>query len=347
MSFPKILFLGAIAVFAIIGGVALIKKKPASKTTTSALKTEANLPSPKKEAAQKTVKGEKAQTNAKESRSDKGNQPSKALPASSSVQDFPNIDRVFQLFTTGPAKLPIVETLTYASSVPWLKGRPAWISDYATHYATSRHFIARSLNGVSDYFTQKVSPGSRFNVFRKDKHINFYLLVDLARCKMGFYYLDLDTKERVLLKTFQVAVGRPDSLSSSGSLTPLGTYSLGSKIAIYKPGTSGFFRDQKVEMVSVFGTRWIPFHEAIEGTAVLTKGYGIHGAPWVLDSKTGQMVENREIIGKNESDGSILLSAEDMEELFSIIITKPCFVMIVKDFREARLPGIEVATPTR
>ncbi len=329
MRFPKILFLGAIGIFAIIGGVALFKRAPAAKQPISA-------EAPKKEASKP-----------KEAPKVKGVQnTSLASSNSTTAQDFPNIDRIFQLFTTGPSKLPIVETVTYASSVPWLKGRPAWIADYATYYATSRHFIARSLNGSADYFTQKVSPGSRFNVFRKDKRINFHLLVDLSRCKMGFYYLDLDTKERVLLKTFSIAVGRPDPQSTSGSLTPLGTYSLGSKIAIYKPGTTGFFRDQKVEMVSVFGTRWIPFHEAIEGTAVLTKGYGIHGVPWTLDTKTGQLVECREVIGKSDSDGSILLFAEDMEELFSVIITKPCFVTIVKDFRQARLPGIEVATPT-
>ncbi|MBI2743072.1 MAG: L,D-transpeptidase [Chlamydiales bacterium] len=335
MSFPKILFLGAIAVFAIIGGLALYKKRGVSKEVTP----------PKKEHVQKEA------VQAPPVKEKRVAAPQKPLPADNTVQDFPTIDRVFQLFTLGPTKLPIVETVTYASSVPWLKGRPAWLADYATHYATSRHFIARGLNsglnGTTDYLSQKVSPGNRFNVFRKDKHINFYLLVDLSRCKMGFYYLDLDTKERVLLKTYRVGVGRPDPQSLSGSLTPLGTYSLGSKIAIYKPGTAGFFRDQKVEMVSVFGTRWIPIHEAVEGSTSFAKGYGIHGAPWTLDSKAGQFVENREIIGKCESDGSILLSAEDVEELFAIIITKPSYMMVVKDFREARMPGIEVATPTR
>ncbi|MFI5334221.1 MAG: L,D-transpeptidase [Chlamydiales bacterium] len=261
--------------------------------------------------------------------------------------DFPNIDRTFQLFTTGPTKLPIVETVTYSTTVPWLKGRPAWLADYATYFATSRHFIARSLNGTPDYFTQKVTPGSSFNVFRKDKKIQFYLLVDLTRCKMGFYYVDLDTKERLLLKTYSVGVGRNDMKSRSGSLTAMGVYSLGSKIAIYSPGTTGLSRDQKVEMITLFGTRWIPFHEAIEGNIALTQGYGIHGAPWVYPTPSSAPVENRSTIGKQESDGSIVLAHEDMEELFSIVITKPTFVVIVKDFNEARLPGIEVATPSR
>lgn len=272
--------------------------------------------------------------------------PAAGVPTAA-AHDFPNIDRTFQLFTTGPTKLPIVETVTYATTVPWLKGRPAWLADYATHYATSRHFIARSLNGRADYFTQKVSPGSAFNVFRKDKKIQFYLLVDLKRCKMGFYYVDLDTKERVLLKTYNVGVGRQDPKSPSGSLTPLGIYSLGSKIAIYSPGVTGHVRDQNVEMITLFGTRWIPFHEAIEGSAELTKGFGIHGAPWLYPSPEKAPVEDKRVIGKHATDGSILLAQEEMEELFSIVITKPTFVVVVKDFHEARIPGIEVATPTR
>ena len=101
----------------------------------------------------------------------------RALPK----DDFPNIDRVFQLFTLGSSKLPIVETVAYSSTVPWLKGRPAWLVDYAAHFNTSRHFIARSLNGKADYFSQKISEGNRFNVFRTDKRIHFYLLVDVSQ----------------------------------------------------------------------------------------------------------------------------------------------------------------------
>lgn len=262
--------------------------------------------------------------------------------------DFPQIDRMYQLFTTGPTKLPIVETITYSSSVPWLKGRPAWIADYATYYATSRHFIARSLNGKPDYFSQKVSTGSRFNVFSKDKKIQFYLLIDISRCKMGFYYLDLDTNERVLLKTYRVGLGRLDPRKPSGSMTPVGKYSLGSKIAVYKPGTTGFFHDQKIEMIRVFGTRWIPFDEELDRCTAPAKGYGIHGVPWIEDTaKEGRLVENRECIGAYDSDGGIQMAAEDMEEIYSIVITRPTVVDIVKDFHDAKLPGVEVATPKR
>lgn len=321
LNFPKVLLIGAFCLFGVIGIAGLVKRM-ANRTPA---RPQEVARAPKKEAAPLPTKA-----------------PAPVILTSFSVpkvelrDEFPNIDRMFQLFTTGPTKLPIVETITYESTVPWLKGRPAWLSDYATHYATSRHFIARCLNGKADYLTQKVFPGSRFNVFRKDKPIQFYLLADLSRCKMGFYYVDLQTKERVLLKTYRISAGR-------GELTPTGVFTLGNKIAIYKPGSVGLFRDQKVEMVSVFGTRWIPLHTESGSTI----SCGLHGAPWMLDPTSGKLVENRECIGKNTSDGSIRLLAEDMEELFSIVITKPTTLVIVKDFHEAKLPGIEVATPTR
>jgi lipoprotein-anchoring transpeptidase ErfK/SrfK len=53
------------------------------------------------------------------------------------------------------------------------------------------------------------------------------------------------------------------------------------------------------------------------------------------------------VIGAYDSDGCIRLSSADIEELFSIVLTKPTFVEIVKDFHEAKLPGVEVAAPSR
>lgn len=270
-----------------------------------------------------------------------------ARPVVIAKEDFPSIDRIFQLFSTSSSKLPIVETITYTSSVSWLKGRPAWIADYATHFNTSRHFIARSLNGKPDYFSQKVSEGSRFNVFRRDKNIQFFLLVDVSRCKMGFYYIDLDTNERVLLKTYQVGLGRLDASKPSGTLTPLGRYAFGERVAIYQPGMTGFYQDQKVEMMQVFGTRWIPLDREVERTTASAKGYGVQGAPWRLDKETHQLLENRSVIGAYDSDGCIRMYAEDIEELFSIVLTKPTFIEIVKNFHEAKLPGTEVAVPSR
>lgn len=358
MSIPKLLTIGAVALFTIIGVTAYLKKPASSADDVkkgAALKLIEPSASPIPETAVVAVpaKALPQKEVVKPIRAEVKKASSEAVPTlpvsvpQSSHDDFPIIDRVFQLYTTGPSKLPVVETITYASSVPWLKGRPAWVADYAAHYNTSRHFIARSLNGKADYFSQKVFEGSKFNVFRKDKRIQFYLLVDVSRLKMGFYYIDLDTNERVLLKTYRVGLGRLDPSKPSGSLTPLGRYALGDKVAIYQPGTMSYVLDQKVEMIRIFGTRWIPFDQEIERATASAKGYGIYGAPWNLDSKSGKWSEQRECIGKYDTDGGIRLLSEDLEEIFSIIISKPSFIEIVKDFREAKLPGVEVAAPTR
>lgn len=318
MSLPRILLTGAGALFAIIGILAWVKKdKPETK---EAVKVSVVRETP-------TI----IETTPK---------------ISQGVEDLPMVDRIFQLFATTGPKLPIVETVTYASSVSWLKGRPAWIADYATHYATSRHFIARSLNGKLDYFSQKVSEGKKFNVLSPSKRIHFYLLADLSRLKMAFYYLDLDTNERVLLKTYKIAAGRVDPSKPSGTLTPLGRYSLGDKVAIYQPGVVGHFQDKKLEMVQVFGTRWIPFDQPLDNATAPSKGYGIYGAPWMPLGENHQLIENRECIGKYDTDGGIRMLSEDVEELFAIILTKPTFIEIVQDFKNGKLPGVEVAAPS-
>ncbi len=254
------------------------------------------------------------------------------------VRPVSNIDRVRNLFAKGSDKLPIVETVTYTSRVPWLKGRPAWIADYASHYGTSRHFIARSLNGKADYMTQKVSPGDKFNVFRQDKNFEFYLLVDLSTRQMHFYYLDKDLDERGLLKTYLIGVGRKKEDSPSGSLTPVGKYLLGSKVAVYRPGVQGYYQNQKTEMIRIFGTRWLPFAEEIGECSDGAKGYGIHGVPCTVDEATGELIEEASGVGGYNSDGCLRLKKEDMEEIFSIVITKPTVVEIVKDMKGVKLP---------
>ncbi len=96
----------------------------------------------------------------------------------------------------------------------------------------------------------------------------------------------------------------------------------------------GFYQDQKVEMIRVFGTRWIPLDQGLERATAPAKGYGLQGAPWTA-ADNGQLVENREAIGAYDSDGCIRLNSEDIEELFAIVLTKPTFIEIVKDFHEA------------
>ncbi len=264
------------------------------------------------------------------------------LIAKSEVK-FPEIDRVGELFTMGRKKMPIVETVDYTGHAEWLD-RQVWVADYAREYNTSRHFIARSLNGKPDYFNQKVMKGSTFNVFKKDANINFYLLIDLARKRAGLYCYDLDANERVHLKTYRISVGALDSRQPSGCLTPAGRYLLGEKIAIYKPESVGYYKNQQVEMVRVFGTRWIPFQEEVV-TGGSGHGFGLQGLPW--NEVAGELVESRESIEGYNTFGSIRFLQEDMEEFFSIVITKKTFALVTPDFTQVELPGKEVNHFTR
>lgn len=262
------------------------------------------------------------------------------LAAKQAQSLLPEANRIAELFNRGEPKLPFVETIVYNSSVPWHKGRPAWLADYASYYETSRHFIARSLNGKPDYLRQEVNNGDRFNVFRKDKDIAFYLLVDLSRQKMWFYALDQQLGQRTLLKTYVVGLGRPDATKASGYLTPVGKYLLGSRVAIYQPKVEGFHKGKRVEMMRIFGARWIPFEKELEHCSEPAKGFGLHGLPWNADAD-GTLHEDGSSLGGYESDGCIRLADADIKELFAIVLTKPTTIEIVKDFYQASLPGSE------
>jgi len=346
MSFPKLLILIALVLFGTIGTIAFFKK-PKTKvvlpeTTTAGVPIEIEL-----NQSTQVIDPVIAPLAANKQKPIEANAPAVAnlppaltlLQNKTSDETLPEANRIDEFFNKHDPKFPIVETITYKSRAAWQKGRPAWLSDYASHYATSRHFIARSLNGKRDYFKQDIAEGDRFNVLNVDKNIIFYLVVDLARSKMWFYYHDIDTNERVLVKTYQVGLGRPDSGKLSGLLTPLGKYSLGSKIAIYKPKTLGTHNGKQIEMVRIFGSRWIPFDKEVAGCSVTAKGFGIHGVPWIENK--GELAEERSSLGKYESDGCVRLATEDIEELFSVIITKPTYIELVKDFHDAKLPGIE------
>ena len=198
MALPRTLLISTVVIFGLIGVVALIKKKSAAREAVEEIVQNVSL-----ETGRANDPISNALTEPARNQSDPGS-------------EIPEVDRIWQLFALDSSKLPIVETISYTSRVPWMKDRPAWIADYATHYATSRHFIARSLNRKPDYFTQKISPGDRFNVFKRDQNIQFHLLIDLSKCRMWFYYYDVDSNERVLLKTYHVGVGRPDAKKSVG-----------------------------------------------------------------------------------------------------------------------------------
>lgn len=329
MNFPKFLAIASFLLFTIIGLLALVKN---GKTNQSISKT-APIVIP--------LEREIQTVHSSLSMNEKVSQNSRESPIVQKEESMlPERNRIAQLFNKGDTRLPFIETIIYKSRVGWLKGRPAWLSDYASYYNTSRHFIARSLNGKPDYFRQEISEGDSFNVFRKDKDIEFYLVIDISRCKMWFYAIDRDDDKRILLKTYRVGLGRLDGSRTSGLLTPLGKYKLGSKVAIYRPEVEGYYQGKKVEMVRIFGSRWIPFEKEVSECTSLVKGLGLHGVPWI-SSETGSFSEDTSSIGKYESDGCIRLTSQDIEELFAILITKPTTVELVKDFFDAKLPGKE------
>ncbi|MCB1112601.1 MAG: L,D-transpeptidase [Chlamydiales bacterium] len=334
MNIPKILLLVGCALFGLIFLAALVKDKDGSNEVASVYEANEVVEIALEEEV-RPVELVEEETTAQIITPQET-----VMVEKKSDADLPHADRIEEFFRKVEPRFPIVETISYKSRVPWQDGRPAWLSDYARHYQTSRHFIARSLNGKRNYFKQDVSIGDRFNVFKKDKDIQFHLLIDLSRSKMWFYYIDKGTNERVLVKTYDVGLGRPDSSRASGFLTPLGEYSLGEKVAIYRPDNKGWYNNEQVQMVRVFGTRWIPFECEVDGCTEEAKGYGIHGAPWI-ENENQELVEDRTCIGKYESDGCIRLGSEDMEELFAIVITKPTTVQLVKDYYDAKLPGVE------
>jgi hypothetical protein len=329
MSFPKFLGIASLLLFAMIGILAFFKGGKARSTAKSEVvpvTIMVPIPPPKEiPIVQPSIPTAKPVQEIPKA-------PTAAVAEEERL--LPEANRIMELFNKGEPKLPFVETIVYKSRVPWQKGRPAWLVDYAAHYKTSRHFIARSLNGKPDYFDQDIAEGDSFNVLRQDKNIQFYLLIDISRCKMWFYVLDLDTNQRTLLKDYRVSLGRLDNQKASGSLTPLGKYSLGNRVAIYGPKTEGHYNGKKVEMIRVFGTRWIPFEKELSHCSAPAKGFGLHGVPW-LPNAAGVLCEDRSSLGKHDSDGCVRLATEDIEELFAIILTKPTVVELVQNYFDA------------
>ncbi len=313
MSFPKVLVITAILLFGGIGLLSLFKSK--------------NAPS----------QGEAEASLVKQSHVENMENEERGLTLSD--EELPTANRIDMLFNTSKHRqLPIVETVTYSSRVSWIKGRPAWIADYASEFETSTHFISRSLSRKANYGYFKVANGDRFNVLKKDHPHEFYLLVDQSRLKCWFYYVDKVKDERVLLNVYNVGLGREDSNALSGSLTPIGKYSLGDRVAVYKPGVMGFYNSERVEMMRTFGTRWIPFEEELANCSEPAKGFGIHGAPWI-EEVNSHLIEDATTIGQYDSDGCIRFRTEDIEEIYAITITKPTVIEIVPSFEAASLPA--------
>lgn len=254
-----------------------------------------------------------------------------------STEDLPEADLITELFKPG-STLPFVETIKYKSRVSWKPGRAAWLIDYAFHYKTSLDFIARSINGTPSYTIPSIADGIEFNVLKLGSNFHFYLIADLSRHKMWFYYVDPSRESCLLLKTYKVCFGRVSDAKKSGCLTPTGKYKLGSRVAVFKPKMMGMHKNKRVELVRVFGTRWIPFEKEIDDCSEPAKGFGIHGTPWEEDPTTHILASTDASIGKYESDGCIRLVQKDIEELYSIISTRDTFIEIVPDYSLSKLP---------
>ncbi|MCB1114232.1 MAG: L,D-transpeptidase [Chlamydiia bacterium] len=339
MSLPKLLGFTGLVVFSLIFGIAFFKggKKGGEPTQPlSELKGEKTKKAPVEIALTAEVPTPVPTPTPLPVPSPAPKPDPVVVKKSEPVKALPEADRIEDLFQKGKSPLKFVETITYKSRVPWLKGRPAWLSDYAAHYETSRHYIARSLNSKPDYFKQDIAEGDKINVLKKGVDLKFLLVVDTSLCKLWLYAIDDTHKETTLLKTYPVSLGRIDTSKPSGYLTPTGRYSLGSRIAIYKPKVMGYYKGKKIEMVKEFGSRWIPFDKEIAEASAPAKGYGIHGVPWVEKTK-GTLTQDKSSLGKYESDGCIRLSTEDIEEIFAIIITKPSEIEIVSHFEDASI----------
>lgn len=221
--------------------------------------------------------------------------------------------------------IPFVEKISYKTKVSWLNGRPAWGSDYSRYYKTSLEFIELSRKKPYSNYEKNET----FYVFKKNYPLSFVALVQIDTPELYLFAVNTETKERFFIKKYTVSLGRKSPSSPSGSLTPLGRYSLGSKTAVHKPSTTGTYKGESIRMMEVFGTRWIPFGEEIEGCSSPAKSFGIHGAPWKFTIEGSS--ECKELARDYLSDGCIRLADENLKEFYAIVISRPAEIEITKD----------------
>lgn len=340
MTLFRIFFVVALVLFGSIGLVAVVKKTKKQDKAVQSTKELVQI-NPSKSFESGPIEIDISTLSQKTNRSspEEGEKPSPSVEKASlhAKPALAMVDHTDLLFKKN-SPLPIVETIKYKSRVSWKSGRSAWPVDYAYHYNTPLDFIARGINGRKEYAIKNVTDGVEFNVLRQDKPFSFHLVLDLSRCMMWLYYVDPKAEEHGLLKTYKVGLGKKDSSHASGSLTPLGTFSLGKRVAVFKPKMMGLHHMKQVELMQVFGTRWIPFERALSNCTEPAKGYGIHGAPWVFDEKSQKLREDASSIGGYESDGCIRMQKDDVEELYSIISTREGAIEIVEDFSMAKVP---------
>jgi hypothetical protein len=336
MSLPKLFLTVSVALFVIIGSLALMKRSGSEKTSSPAsspVKQEVDL-----SLLIRTHEVRQAQTAPQ--------QTELLSPALSSVQPAEERPLVIEhdaepeglsvLFSKGSC-CQIVETISYKSHVPWKRHRPAWLIDYANYYTTPLDFIYRSFNGNRDATPTAIADGMQFNVFRRDLDFRFHIVVSLSSCRIRLYYVIPQERRVVFLKSYQVCVGRKDASHASGCLTPIGMYQLGPRVAVFRPKMMGMYKGKQIELMKVFGLHWIPFEKEIEGCSEPAKGFGIHGTPICRGEQGDELEEDNSSIGRCESDGCIRLAGKDMKELFSVVSTRTTYVEIVQAFQQSKL----------
>ena len=147
MSLPKLFLTVSVALFVIIGSLALIKRSGSEKNSSPPpppiqQEVELSLLTRTHEARQ-ALPPAPQQTEL----------PSPALSAVQPVEERrSSLSMMLSLKGSRPCfqrdlGCPIVETISYKSHVPWKRHRPAWLIDYANYYKTPLDFIYRSLNG--------------------------------------------------------------------------------------------------------------------------------------------------------------------------------------------------------
>ncbi len=337
MSLPKLFLTVSVALFVIIGMLALMKRSGAEK--------QASPPSPpvQQEVELSLLTRTHDVVRQAPTRSQQTELPSPMASATEPTEERPVViehdaepEGLGAIFSKGSV-CPIVETISYKSHVLWKRHRPAWLIDYANYYKTPLDFIYRSLTGNSDTAPPTVADGMQFNVFRKDLDFRFHLVVSLSSCRIRLYYVIPQERRVVFLKSYPVCVGRKDPSHASGFLTPVGMFQLGSRVAVFRPKMMGMYKGRQIELMQVFGSHWIPFEKEIEGCSEPAKGFGIHGTPMIRTEADGDLQEDNSSIGHFESDGCIRLTGKDIKELFSVVSTRTTYVEVVPTFQQSKL----------
>lgn len=335
MSFLKFVFVGSLVLFIALGAAAYVKKTS---------KKSAEISSENVEIRQE-VEIESLRNNTPEAKESLKSLPTELSCEEPSVQqqvqpvviEHEDGEEALSTLFEKSSSCPIVQTIPYKSKVHWKQYSKAWLIDYAHHFKTPLGFICKMISGSYDAKNPQINEGQLINVFRTDVNFHFHAVVCFSSCTLRLYYVLPDKQKVVFLKKYSICLGRKDPSKPSQCLTPLGVYELGARTCVYQPRVMGIHKGKKVEMISVFGTHWIPFEKEIARCTSPAKGYGIHGTPMIRNDQTGELQEDNRSLGQYESDGCIRLSGRDILEVFSLISTRKTYVEIVSSFQDSQL----------